>query len=549
MMGFKAREFAPLVAVSLEELVPQDHFYRHLQKTLDLSFVYQLVQEFYSLAGRPSIDPVVFFKLQLVMFFEDIRSERLLMRQVTDRLSVRWYVGYDLDEPLPDHSTLSKIRTRYGLSVFRRFFEAIVEQCQQAKLIWGKELYFDATKVEANASFESLKPRFAVEAHLAQLFSEPGEQEEPQALGEPASGEQAPPQLSTKVPEQKREQLAEANAHRHDWIEQEGCPNPEAPRGSYRRISDYRVSTTDPDATLMHTKRQRLHLGYHTHYVVDGGKQRIILNVLVTSADVSENQPMLDLLWRTQFRWRLFPRQVTGDTTYGTLDIIQAVEDAHIRAYMPLAEPGDANPLLGIEHFVYDPENDHYTCPQGKILSYYYTRHALNLRAYRAEAATCNSCALKSQCTTSSKGRLVHRNFREHYSERVRAYHRTAAYEKTMGKRKVWVEPLFGEAKQWHGMRRFRLRRLWRTNCEALLIASGQNLKRLLQKRGWRRRPFPTQAVALGLPEIPETERSPGSRVTNHEKRGVAAAFLASWTTRKALVKGLSRPFALKYGY
>src|SRR5215831_7981557 len=145
LMGFKERTFAPLVAVSLEELVPQDHFDRHVQQVLDLSFVYDLVRDCYSTAGRPSVDPVVFFKLQLVMFFEDIRSERLLMRQVADRLSVRWYVGYDLDEPLPDHSTLSKIRLRYGLSVFRCFFEAIVEQCQQAKLVWGRELYFDSS--------------------------------------------------------------------------------------------------------------------------------------------------------------------------------------------------------------------------------------------------------------------------------------------------------------------------------------------------------------------------------------------------------------------
>jgi len=105
MMGFKERAFAPLVAVSLEEWVPQDHFYRHLQKVLDLSFVHDLVRESYAAAGRPSIDPVVFFKLQLVMFFEDIRSERLLMRVVADRLSVRWYLGYDPDEPLPDHSS------------------------------------------------------------------------------------------------------------------------------------------------------------------------------------------------------------------------------------------------------------------------------------------------------------------------------------------------------------------------------------------------------------------------------------------------------------
>src|SRR5215471_18951353 len=98
------------------------------------------------------------------------------MRQVADRLSVRWYVGYDFDEPLPDHSTLSKIRLRYGLKVFRRFFEAIVEQCQQAKLVWGRELYFDSTQVNANADLDSLAPRFAVEArealreHLAALF-------------------------------------------------------------------------------------------------------------------------------------------------------------------------------------------------------------------------------------------------------------------------------------------------------------------------------------------------------------------------------------------
>jgi transposase len=93
MMGTKERSFAPLVQVSLEELVPQDHFYRHLERSLDLSFVREFVQETYASKGRPSIDPVVFFKLQLVMFFEDIRSERLLMRVVADQLSVRWYLG------------------------------------------------------------------------------------------------------------------------------------------------------------------------------------------------------------------------------------------------------------------------------------------------------------------------------------------------------------------------------------------------------------------------------------------------------------------------
>jgi len=118
--------------------------------------VREVVRPLYAYGGRPSVDPVVFFKLQLVMFFEDLRSERQLMGVVSDRLSVSWYLGYDLQESLPDHSSLTRIRERFGLEVFRRFFERIVEECVDAGLVWGEELFFDATKVEANASMESL---------------------------------------------------------------------------------------------------------------------------------------------------------------------------------------------------------------------------------------------------------------------------------------------------------------------------------------------------------------------------------------------------------
>ena len=105
MMGRKERHFAPFINVSVEQLVPHDHFYRHLERTLDLSFVCvrEFVQKTYAHGGRPSIDPIVFFKLQLVMCFEGLRSERQLMRHAADRLSVRWFLGYDLGEPLPDH--------------------------------------------------------------------------------------------------------------------------------------------------------------------------------------------------------------------------------------------------------------------------------------------------------------------------------------------------------------------------------------------------------------------------------------------------------------
>jgi hypothetical protein len=114
MMGNKARRFDPIDGLTLADLVPADHFYRHLERSLDLSFVRDLVADCYATGGRPSIDPVVFFKLQLVMFFEGIRSERQLLAVAADRLSVRWYLGYDLNEPVPDHSSLTRIRIASG---------------------------------------------------------------------------------------------------------------------------------------------------------------------------------------------------------------------------------------------------------------------------------------------------------------------------------------------------------------------------------------------------------------------------------------------------
>src|SRR5712692_4632448 len=506
MMGKKERSFAQLIQVSLEELVPADHFYRHLERTLDLSFVREFVQETYAGKGRPSIDPVVFFKLQLVMFFEAIRSERLLMRHAADRLSVRWYVGYDLDEPLPDHSSLTRIRERYGVEVFRRFFEQIVEQCQEAGLVWGRELYIDATKVEANASIASVKPRFAVEAHLANLFDaqpeELAEEKERQRLQEeairsrPVEGEetQVPVQLPISLSAEAREALAQHNEERHDWMEQSGAQDRRITNRCYQRVADLRVSTTDPDASMMLTKGGS-HLGYQTHYVVDGGKARIILNVLVAPSEVSENKPMLDLLWRARFRWKLWPRQATGDSKYGTEENIVAIESQHIHAYIPLPDNDHRTEFFSSQEFKYDAERDVYVCPADKELHFVQGQSTERSRRYRASAKDCNACPLKAQCTTGKQGRSLCRSVDEEFLDRVRGYYLTEAYKKAYRKRSVWVEPLVAEGKQWHGMRRFRLRLLWRVNSEALLIAAGQNLKRLLKNRGWGRRPCTAEAV------------------------------------------------------
>jgi transposase len=119
MLGpLKSRRLEEPIAVSVEALVPTDHFSRHLEARLDLSFARERTEDFYADRGRPSIDPIVFFNLQLVMFFEGIRSERQLIATTSLNLAHRWYLGYALDEKLPDHSSLTRIRQRMGSDVF-----------------------------------------------------------------------------------------------------------------------------------------------------------------------------------------------------------------------------------------------------------------------------------------------------------------------------------------------------------------------------------------------------------------------------------------------
>ena len=145
------------------------------------------------------------------------------------------------------------------------------------------------------------------------------------------------------------------------------------------------------------------------------------------------------------------------------------IEREHIHAYVPIADLTQSTPFFRQEDFHYDAQRDVYVCPAGKELHFCQRQTTERSRRYRAHAKDCNHCPLQAKCTTSKQGRSLCRS--------------------------VWVEPLFAEAKDWHGLRRFRLRELWRVNCEALRIAAGQNLKRLLKKRGWGRRPFPAEAM------------------------------------------------------
>ena len=155
------------------------------------------------------------------------------------------------------------------------------------------------------------------------------------------------------------------------------------------------MSSTDPDARLAGHVKAAAKMGYKAHYVVDGWQARVIVGALVTRADLQDNQPMLDLLWRTCFRWKLRPHHVTGDSVYGTLPNVKAVELAGIRAFMPIIDYTRGKRLFNKEEFAYDPERDVYVCPAGEVLKKDGVRFKQQITRYIADPDTCASCALK----------------------------------------------------------------------------------------------------------------------------------------------------------
>ena len=215
------------------------------------------------------------------------------------------------------------------------------------------------------------------------------------------------------------------------------------------------------------------------------------------------------------------PKRAVGDSKYGTVANIRALEDAGIRAYVALPDTEHRDsPYYPLAAFRYDPARDLFWCPQGHPLRRERANPKREFSGYRADPAVCNACPVRAACTPGTYGRQVHRSFHAAYLDRVRAYHATGAYKKAMRKRGVWVEPLFGEAKQWHDLRQFRLRGLPKVNTEGLLVAAGQNLKRWLAATGWGRRHAPCGALTLPRAgrcgRVPPANRSAVTRFAAH---------------------------------
>lgn len=160
MQGQKTFHSQLFVYIDIEKLISENHLIRRIKKVLDLSFIRELTKSYYCEDnGRPSIDPEVFFRMQLIAYLYGIPSDRQLCEEIQVNLAYRWFIGLSLEDEVSDHSSLSRIRDRFGKEVFKEVFERAVEQCQRAGIVTGKKMIADATLIEADASLDSMVER------------------------------------------------------------------------------------------------------------------------------------------------------------------------------------------------------------------------------------------------------------------------------------------------------------------------------------------------------------------------------------------------------
>jgi transposase len=443
--------------VRLEKRIPQTHPLRSIKRTLDLSFVRPEVSGFYGCNGNVSVDPEVIVKLMLLLFLEDIPSERELMAQLPFRLDYLWFLDYGLDAEIPNHSVLSKARRRWGLAIFEKLFVRSVQQCCEAGLVEGKKLYVDGSLIDANASNKSVK-RGSPEL-LAALSA--AYQREERKLEE----------LSDPVPS--------------DDVDPDGSSGGSAPSGGYQPINNNLLCVTDPDAAIVRHGSLPPRPRYKHHRAVDD-LFRVVVAVETTAGDVSENRKMFDLLGQSERNTEVAVEVAVGDCQYGTVDNFRKCLERGIAPHMgdfAQKQRRGGQAIFREDKFIYDASCDVYVCPAGNLLKRRHHKPQRRAYYYGCSSKLCGACELQSQCTRAQTGRTVIRHERQELVDAARTISRSYAARQDRRKRKYKMEGSFADAANNHGFKRSRWRGLRWQKVQDWLIACCQNLRILVSNR------------------------------------------------------------------
>jgi len=433
MIGSRTRDQLEFfVCGSLRDLVPNDHILARVDPVLDLGWLRAEVADLYAPGvGRPGIDPETAVRLMLAGFLLGIVQDRRLMREAQVNLAIRWFAGFGLNERLPDHSSLTRIRQRWGAERFRRIFERTVQDCVLAGIAKGEVVHVDASLIRADVSWDSLVVR-----HVDAVRSA------------------------------NDDDKAVAEAVRQT-------------RNSRKTGKFKKVCPTDPDATMATNGRnRRLEPSYKQHGVVDD-VFGVVLEVDVTTGETNEGEELLARLDAVERTTGVKIDTVTADAGYAYAKIYGGLERREIAAIIPAKAEPIRSPVP-MRRFRYDAKHDVLKCPRGKKLKA--GRAVKHGRFFTSRARDCRRCDLARLCL--SKGRVNKAVvLGNDYPALLRARRRREKWsdeDRDLYRRHRWrSEGYHGEAKTWHGLARAARRGLQNMRIQAFLTAAAVNLKRL----------------------------------------------------------------------
>jgi transposase len=439
--------------VNLEKRVREDHPLRRVSQVVDFSFARAEVASLYGSNGNESVDPAILLKLMFLLFYDNVASERELMAVVPERLDYLWFLGYGLDDEIPNHSVLSKARRRWGREVFQRLFVRTIEQCVAAGLVSGDKLHVDGSLIAAHASKDSVV------------------KSSPEMI---AAYSQACEAVEKKL-------------------------NDPADRPGYEAINDTRISTTDPDAGLVNKGSKGSHPAYHHHRAVDEA-QGVITAVETTSGSIAENKKLMALVQQHEQNTRCGVRTVVADHKYGTAENFVACHQRGVVTHLgdAKAKAGKVEGIYPEDQFKYDPQTDTYACPAGQTLRRRRYIKRQHVWEYSTDKSVCVSCPLRSRCTRSKTGRTLSRHEHAGILEVCRQQSHSIAGRRDRQRRQYLLEGSFADAANNHGFKRARWRRLWRQQIQDYLIAAIQNIRILLARSA----PRPAASNLIDLHEV-----------------------------------------------
>jgi transposase len=288
--------------INLDKRVRSDHPLRKLNQALKLDFVREEVAKFYGIKGNVSEDPVVIMKMMLLLFLDNVRGERELMRIIPERLDYMWFLGYGLDDTIPNHSILSQARKRWGQQVFVSLFSQVVAQCVSAGLIDGSKIHVDSSLVDANASLNSVRELDA--ATLDQIH---------------------------RVCLEQTEKLEEVDCRQSDTDEDQkpDLPGP----GPRTEVNQKYQSSTDPEATLVRQHGVKTRPRYKNHRVIDDA-WGIVTAIKTTTGRINEGHELMGLIDQHQANARVSAYTIVADCKYGTIENYVACQSRKLRTHM-----------------------------------------------------------------------------------------------------------------------------------------------------------------------------------------------------------------------